>query len=68
MENVLVSLGDEGGVLVCKEGTFSANAPKVECISTIGAGDGVIAGFIDGYIKGYDICRILRQAQRHSYK
>lgn len=46
VENVMISLGGLGAVLACREGVFSASAPKITPISTIGAGDSSIAGFI----------------------
>ena len=44
--NVMISMGGDGALLVCSEGTFIAQPPKVEVLSTIGAGDSSIAGFI----------------------
>ncbi len=44
--NVMISMGGDGALLVCGEGTFIAEPPKVEVKSTIGAGDSSIAGFI----------------------
>ena len=46
IENVMISLGGDGAMLVCKDGTFIATPPKINAISTIGAGDSSIAGFI----------------------
>ena len=46
IENVMISMGGDGALLVCSEGTFIAQPPKVEVLSTIGAGDSSIAGFI----------------------
>lgn len=46
IENVMISLGGEGAVLSTDEGTYCANAPKIDVVSTIGAGDSSIAGFI----------------------
>lgn len=46
IENVMISLGARGAVLYCDEGGFHCPAPKIEAISTIGAGDSSIAGFI----------------------
>ena len=43
--NVMISMGGDGALLVCDEGTFIAVPPKVEVQSTIGAGDSSIAGF-----------------------
>ncbi len=46
IENVMISLGSKGALLVCDEGLFVATPPKIEALSTIGAGDSSIAGFV----------------------
>lgn len=46
IENVMISLGASGAVLYCDEGGFHCSAPKIDAVSTIGAGDSSIAGFI----------------------
>ena len=46
IENVMISLGAKGALLVCAEGLFVATPPKIEALSTIGAGDSSIAGFL----------------------
>lgn len=43
--NVMISMGGDGALLVCSEGTFIAVPPRVDVKSTIGAGDSSIAGF-----------------------
>lgn len=49
-KNVLVSLGDEGAVLMDEFGNkHTADALKGEAVSTVGAGDSMVAGFIAGY-------------------
>lgn len=55
IENVVLSLGKDGAVLVAKEGIFLAKTPKIEAVSTIGAGDSMIAGFIGAYAKKLSI-------------
>lgn len=45
IENVMISMGGDGALLVCGEGAFIAVPPKVAVKSTIGAGDSSIAGF-----------------------
>lgn len=45
-ENVIISLGPKGAALASSDGTFTATAPKIKAVSTIGAGDSLIAGFI----------------------
>ena len=45
-ENVLLTLGELGGVLASGEGIFAATVPNVKVMSTVGAGDSTIAGFL----------------------
>lgn len=51
-ENVLLSLGDEGAILACASGVYFAEAPKVSVLSTIGAGDSTLAGFLSAVKDG----------------
>ena len=51
IENVLVSLGEKGAILCTKNGVYSGKVPKISVISTVGAGDSSVAGFIYSYIK-----------------
>ena len=44
--NVMVSLGEQGAMLLHGGNCYIANAPKIDVVSTIGAGDSSIAGFI----------------------
>ena len=54
-QNVLVSLGDGGAILITKEGeTYFSEAPKGQVINTVGAGDSMVAGFLAGYYKTKD--------------
>ena len=46
IENALISLGGDGSVLACDEGVYKVTAPRIDVVSTIGAGDSMIAGFI----------------------
>ena len=50
-QNVLVSLGDMGAVLLDEKGySYKMKALKIEdVINTVGAGDSMVAGFIYGY-------------------
>ena len=50
--NVMVSLGSQGAMLICGEQVFMAKPPAVKAISTIGAGDSSIAGFIAAALSG----------------
>ena len=59
IENVMITLGGRGAVLASSEGSFYVPAPKIDVLSTIGAGDSSIAGFIYALSKGYDTKRSL---------
>ncbi len=62
VENVMISLGARGAVLCCDDGTFFAEAPKINAVSTIGAGDSTIAGFIAAIVKGKSYYEALNMA------
>ena len=50
--NVLVSMGGDGAVLLAEDGTiYSSAALKGVVVSTVGAGDSMVAGFIAGYLR-----------------
>ena len=50
--NVLVSMGADGAVLLSEEGmVYSSDALKGVVVSTVGAGDSMVAGFIAGYLR-----------------
>ena len=61
-DNVMISLGSLGAVLACEGGAFIAKAPKVNAVSTVGAGDSMIAGFIAAVKRGLDYPEILKLA------
>ncbi len=52
VDNVMVSLGEKGALLVCTEGAFICTPPKIEAKSSIGAGDSSIGGFIAAILEG----------------
>ena len=62
IENVMISLGKKGAVLASADGTFIASAPNVKVISTIGAGDSSIAGFLAAIKSGASYCDALKLA------
>lgn len=54
-QNVLISLGGDGAILLNKEGkVYYSKAPKGKVINTVGAGDSMVAGFLAGYKKTKD--------------
>lgn len=53
--NVLVSMAGEGALLVSENGdVISSNPPKGKVKNSVGAGDSMVAGFLQGYISGGD--------------
>lgn len=52
VENVLVSMGEDGLMLVNADGITVARSPRVVVKSTVGAGDSALAGFLIGYTRG----------------
>ena len=54
-QNVLISLGGDGAILVTTEDeVYFSKAPKGKVVNTVGAGDSMVAGFIAGYEKSGD--------------
>ncbi len=62
IENVMISLGASGAVLSTDNGTYVANAPKIDVVSTIGADDSSIAGFIAKFSDGASYEEALKMA------
>lgn len=55
---VICSLGADGAVLVDGNGTWRAIGPTVPVLSTVGAGDCLLAGFLRGGGSGPDALRV----------
>ncbi len=51
-ENVLVSMGEHGSIFVNEKETIYKEAIKGKVVSTVGAGDAMVAGFVKGYLDG----------------
>ncbi len=62
VENVMISLGGDGALLVCDDGCYICKAPKVDFHSAIGAGDSSIGGFIAATLDGASPANALRRA------
>ncbi len=62
ISNVMISLGELGAVLACDDGVLYAKTPLVNAISTIGAGDSSIAGFIAAAYRGATAKECLKTA------
>lgn len=53
--NVVVSMGSKGSLWVTKDFTYQAQPPKItDVVSTVGAGDSMVAGFIYSLVNNLD--------------
>ncbi|MFL9843865.1 1-phosphofructokinase family hexose kinase [Flavobacterium rhizosphaerae] len=59
-EVIVVSLGPQGAHLVTKTDNVHIPAPSVKKLSTVGAGDSMVAGMVYGIVKGYSSLDIAR--------
>lgn len=55
LKNILLSLGADGLIYYGENFSLHASAPKVKVLSTVGAGDCTLAGFILSRLSGRDI-------------
>ena len=60
VEIVAVKLGDQGALGIVGGKIISAPAISVRIVDTVGAGDSFDAGFLYGYLHGWDLERSLR--------
>lgn len=60
--NVMISFGGEGALLVASGHTFLARPPRITPLSTVGAGDASIAGFLYAAGEGLPAIDCLRTA------
>lgn len=50
-KNVLISLGKDGSILITEKEVYIGNAPQGKLISSVGAGDSMVAGVVYGIAK-----------------
>ena len=62
---VLATLGSKGAVLVTADGAWLATHPPVTAVSTVGAGDSSLAGYLLASSQGAAPADCLRQAVAH---
>ena len=62
---VLATLGSKGAVLVTRDGAWHATHPPIRAVSTVGAGDSSLAGYLLADSTGADDEGRLRQAVAH---
>lgn len=59
-EVMVISMGENGAMLVTKDDHIHIKPPVVEVKSTVGAGDSMVAGIVFGLSKGWDWHYILK--------
>lgn len=59
---VVVSLGKEGALLVCRQGIYQGVTPDVPVVNTVGCGDSMVAAFAVGLARGYGPEKMLHYA------
>ncbi len=62
IENILLSMGADGLVYYGKDTVLHAQPPKVKVLSSVGAGDCTLAGFILSCLSGKDISTSVKTA------
>lgn len=62
---VLATLGSQGALLVTGSGYWLAQSPPIVAVSTVGAGDSALAGYLLSSITGASAPQCLRQAAAH---
>ena len=59
-EIIVISLGGDGAVLVSKDAVFDVAAPQVKVMSTVGAGDSMLAGILYTLAHNRDLSTALK--------
>lgn len=62
LQAVLATLGASGAVLVTSEGAWAATSPTITPLSTVGAGDSSLAGYLLAEVAGHSPDSCLRTA------
>ena len=62
VENVMVTLGEDGGLLITPTSVYKAFIPEVKVKNTVGSGDSSVAGFIYGMSKELSLEEIFKYA------
>lgn len=52
IDNVMISLGQQGALLAADGAVLHAQPPEIQAVSTVGAGDSTIAGFLTATAQG----------------
>ena len=59
---VVLSMGEDGALLACRQGVFSGKPPRITPRNTVGCGDSMVAGFAVGFARGLPVEETFRMA------
>lgn len=62
INHVMISLGDKGAVYCGELGKCTVSIPYITPVSTVGAGDSAVAGFVAAYTDGPDMVKCVTTA------
>jgi 1-phosphofructokinase len=62
MPNLIVSMGSEGALFLTADAELLVRAPKLNVVSTVGAGDALLAGYLSGQQLGETLQDCARRA------
>jgi tagatose 6-phosphate kinase len=62
IEYVVVSLGSNGALLICKEGVFHGKPPKITPVNTVGCGDSMVGALAVSLVRNQSVEEALRYA------
>ncbi|WPJ98174.1 1-phosphofructokinase [Coraliomargarita algicola] len=65
--NLIVSLGGDGALFLTEDSELMASAPPVNVISTVGAGDSLLAGYLQGRLAGAPLEDCARRATVYAW-
>lgn len=65
-ELVAISQGEEGALFVSPSGAVRARPPRVQVVSTVGAGDAMVAGLVSAHLDGLALPDAARRATAFS--
>jgi 1-phosphofructokinase len=65
--NLVVSLGSKGALFFTEEAELIASAPAVQVVSTVGAGDSLLAGYLQGLLLGESAPDCARRASVYAW-
>lgn len=60
-EIIVVSLGEKGAMLISKDSSYHAIPPATKKLSTVGAGDSMVAGLLIGLIENLPLGEVIKR-------